>query len=283
MDGFYIGYKPVGISSSKFVLDIAKSLNTKAGHTGTLDLEAEGIMIVALGQATKYTQYFNVLEKTYEAKALLGVKTDTQDISGNVIQKIEDISITCKDIEYSLNKFVGKITQIPPIYSAKKINGKKAYKLARKNKAMEVELKPIMVNVYSIELLECNIPEFYVKAVVSTGTYIRTLINDVGDALKVGATTLIIKRTAIGKFDNESVGKIYSIEDGLYFMPSLSLKDEIVKRLKHGKVVKYEAKDGVYKLLSEDGIFQGVVEVKDNLLKALRMQSQEDKNHIDKI
>jgi len=99
----------------------------------------------------------------------------------------------------------------------------------------------------------------------------------------VGATTLIIKRTAVGKFGNESVGKIYSIEDGLYFIPSLLLKDDIVRRLKHGKVIKYEAKDGVYKLLSEDGMFHGVVEVKDNVLKALRMQSQEDKNHIDKI
>ncbi|ACG57614.1 tRNA pseudouridine synthase B [Hydrogenobaculum sp. Y04AAS1] len=283
MDGFYIGYKPVGISSSKFVLDISKSLNTKAGHTGTLDLEAEGIMIIALGQATKYTQYFNVLPKIYETKGMLGIKTDTQDISGNVIQKIEDVNITCEELKSTIEKFKGKITQIPPIYSAKKINGKKAYKLARKNQVQSIELKPITVNVYSIELLECNIPEFYTKAVVSTGTYIRTLINDIGDTLKVGATTLIIKRTAVGKFGNESVGKIYSIEDGLYFIPSLLLKDDIVRRLKHGKVIKYEAKDGVYKLLSEDGMFHGVVEVKDNVLKALRMQSQEDKNHIDKI
>ncbi|MGC8677169.1 MAG: tRNA pseudouridine(55) synthase TruB [Hydrogenobaculum sp.] len=283
MDGFYIGYKPVGISSSKFVLDIAKSLNTKAGHTGTLDLEAEGIMILALGQATKYTQYFNALEKTYEAKAILGIKTDTQDITGNVIQKIEDIKVSCEDLKNILSKFVGEITQVPPIYSAKKINGKKAYKLARENKMEHFELKPITVNIYSIELLECNIPYFSIRAKVSTGTYIRTLINDIGDALKVGATTELIKRIAIGNFDEGSVGKIYNIKDALYFLPPLILNNNFIKNLKHGKMLKYHSQNGIYKLLSEDDKFHGIVEIKNGFLKALRMQSDNDMYHIDKI
>ncbi|MGC8649626.1 MAG: tRNA pseudouridine(55) synthase TruB [Hydrogenobaculum sp.] len=283
MDGFYIGYKPVGISSSKFVLDIAKSLNTKAGHTGTLDLEAEGIMIVALGQATKYTQYFNALEKTYEAKAILGIKTDTQDITGNVIQKIEDIKVSCEDLKNILNKFVGEITQVPPIYSAKKINGKKAYKLARENKMEHFELKPITVNIYSIELLECNIPYFSIRAKVSTGTYVRTLINDIGDALKIGATTELIKRIAIGNFDEGSVGKIYNIKDALYFLPPLILNNNFIKSLKHGKILKYHSQNGIYKLLSEDDKFHGIVEIKNGFLKALRMQSDNDMYHIDKI
>ncbi|PMP93019.1 MAG: tRNA pseudouridine(55) synthase TruB [Hydrogenobaculum sp.] len=283
MDGFYIGYKPVGISSSKFVLDIAKSLNTKAGHTGTLDLEAEGIMIVALGQATKYTQYFNALEKTYEAKAILGIKTDTQDITGNVIQKIEDIKVSCEDLKNILSKFVGEITQVPPIYSAKKINGKKAYKLARENKMEHFELKPITVNIYSIELLECNIPYFSIRAKVSTGTYIRTLINDIGDALTVGATTELIKRIAIGNFDEGSVGKIYNIKDALYFLPPLILNNNFIKSLKHGKILKYHSQNGIYKLLSEDDKFHGIVEIKNGFLKALRMQSDNDMYHIDKI
>ncbi|HEK25647.1 MAG TPA: tRNA pseudouridine(55) synthase TruB [Hydrogenobaculum sp.] len=283
MDGFYIGYKPVGISSSKFVLDIAKSLNTKAGHTGTLDLEAEGIMIVALGQATKYTQYFNALEKTYEAKAILGIKTDTQDITGNVIQKIEDIKVSCEDLKNILSKFVGEITQVPPIYSAKKINGKKAYKLARENKMEHFELKPITVNIYSIELLECNIPYFSIRAKVSTGTYIRTLINDIGDALTVGATTELIKRIAIGNFDEGSVGKIYNIKDALYFLPPLILNNNFIKNLKHGKILKYHSQNGIYKLLSEDDKFHGIVEIKNGFLKALRMQSDNDMYHIDKI
>ncbi|MGC9143641.1 tRNA pseudouridine(55) synthase TruB [Hydrogenobaculum sp.] len=283
MDGFYIGYKPVGISSSKFVLDIAKSLNTKAGHTGTLDLEAEGIMIVALGQATKYTQYFNALEKTYEAKAILGIKTDTQDITGNVIQKIEDIKVSCEDLKNILSKFVGEITQVPPIYSAKKINGKKAYKLARENKMEHFELKPITVNIYSIELLECNIPYFSIRAKVSTGTYVRTLINDIGDALTVGATTELIKRIAIGNFDEGSVGKIYNIKDALYFLPPLILNNNFIKSLKHGKILKYHSQNGIYKLLSEDDKFHGIVEIKNGFLKALRMQSDNDMYHIDKI
>ncbi|MGC9286546.1 MAG: tRNA pseudouridine(55) synthase TruB [Hydrogenobaculum sp.] len=283
MDGFYIGYKPVGISSSKFVLDIAKSLNTKAGHTGTLDLEAEGIMIVALGQATKYTQYFNALEKTYEAKAILGIKTDTQDITGNVIQKIEDIKVSCEDLKNILSKFVGEITQVPPIYSAKKINGKKAYKLARENKMEHFELKPITVNIYSIELLECNIPYFSIRAKVSTGTYIRTLINDIGDALKVGATTELIKRIAIGNFDEGNVGKIYNIKDAIYFLPPLILNNNFIKNLKHGKILKYHSQNGIYKLLSEDDKFHGIVEIKNGFLKALRMQSDNDMYHIDKI
>ncbi|GAB6078012.1 tRNA pseudouridine(55) synthase TruB [Hydrogenobaculum acidophilum] len=274
MEGFYIGYKPVGISSSKFVLEVSKSLKTKAGHTGTLDLEAEGIMIIALGQATKYTQYFNVLEKTYEAKAILGIKTDTQDITGNIIQKIEDINISCKDLKNVLNKFIGKITQIPPVYSAKKVNGKKAYMLARKNQIEALELRPITINIYSIELLECDIPYFSIKAKVSTGTYIRTLINDIGDALKVGATAELIKRTAIGNFGKESVGTIYDIKDGLYFLPSLILNYNAIKSLKHGKTLKYEAQNGVYKLLSEDEKFHGIVELKNGTLKALRMQSE---------
>ncbi len=273
MDGFYIGYKPVGISSSKFTLDISKSLKTKAGHTGTLDLEAEGIMIIALGQATKYTRYFNVLEKTYEADAVLGIKTDTQDITGNIEYQTDKIDVTCEDLKNILSKFTGTITQIPPIYSAKKINGEKAYKLARQDRAQNVDLKPITVNIYSIELLECNIPHFSIKAKVSTGTYIRTLINDIGEALKVGATTKLIKRIAIGKFDKESVGTIYNINDALYFMPSLYLKDEFIKSLKHGKFVRYREKDGVYKILSENGDFHGIAELKNGILKAQRMQS----------
>ncbi len=274
MEGFYIGYKPVGISSSKFALDVSKSLKTKAGHTGTLDLEAEGIMIIALGQATKYTQYFNVLEKTYEAKAILGIKTDTQDITGNIIQKIENISVSCEDLKNTLSKFIGEITQIPPIYSAKKVNGKKAYTLARKNQTEALELKPITVNIYSIELLECNIPYFSIRTKVSTGTYIRTLINDIGDALKVGATAELIKRVAIGNFDKDSVGKIYDIKDALYFLPSLILNHNAIKSLKHGKILKYNSQNGIYKLLSEDGKFHGIVEIKNSFLKALRMQSE---------
>ncbi len=274
MEGFYIGYKPVGVSSSKFVLDISKSLKTKAGHTGTLDLEAEGIMIIALGQATKYTKYFNTLEKIYEADAILGIKTDTQDISGSIIEKANNIDITCKDIENTLGKFVGNITQIPPLYSAKKINGKRAYKLARENKTEKIELKPTTINIYSIELLECNIPNFSIRAKVSTGTYIRTLINDIGDALKVGATTKLIKRTAIGRFDRKSEGKIYSIKEALYFIPSLYLEDSLIKSLKHGKIIKHQSENGIYKLLSKDEYFHGIVEVIDGFVKALRMQNQ---------
>ncbi len=270
MDGFYIGYKDKGISSSNFVLNLSKSLKTKAGHTGTLDLEAEGIMIIAMGQATKYAQFLNVLPKTYEAEGILGITTDTKDTSGNILSEEDSSHITCSDIEEVLELFKGEITQIPPIYSAKKIRGKKAYKLARKGQ--NVELKPIKVNIYSIELLECHIPKFYIKTLVSSGTYIRTLIEDIGNRLKVGATTSLIKRTAIGKFDTSYVGKIINIQDTLYFLRYLILEDNHVKSLKQGKILHLNIEDGVYKLLSNKGEFFGIVVSKDGLTKPLRMQ-----------
>ncbi len=270
MDGFYIGYKPKGISSSKFVLDIAKSLKTKAGHTGTLDLEAEGIMIVALEQATKYMQYFHTLEKTYEARGILGIITDTKDIHGNIISKTSNINTTCDELKSILRLFKGNIRQIPPKYSAKKIKGKKAYELARSGK--EVELKPIEVYIKSIELLECDIPYFSIKTTVSSGTYIRTLIEDIGNALDIGATTELIKRTSIGIFDQTHAGKTYSISEGMYFIKPIVLDASSIKSLKHGKILKTNEGNGIYKLLSKDNMFHGVVEIKDGFIKPLRMQ-----------
>lgn len=272
MDGFYIGYKNIGISSSKFVLNISKNLKVKAGHTGTLDVEAEGIMIVALGQATKYVQFFNQLEKVYEAEGILGITTDTKDIHGNILSQKDANAIDCDTLKEALKCFVGNIRQIPPIYSAKKIKGKKAYSLARSG--LEVKLKPIDVKIYSIELLKCCLPKFYIGVTVSSGTYIRTLIEDIGNVLNVGATTNIIKRTQIGKFDNAYVDKILDISEGLYFIKSLELDFYYIKSLKQGKTITVpNIEDGIYKLLSKDKNFYGIVSASNDVIRALRMQS----------
>jgi tRNA pseudouridine55 synthase len=168
----------------------------KVGHAGTLDPFATGLLIVLVGKATKRQDEFMGLTKTYEATIKLGATTETLDPESDE-QFVSDRQPTTAEIEQSLDNFKGEIEQIPPKFSALKVNGRRAYDLARKGKA--VTLKPRTITVHSLELLDYKYPELKIRTEVSKGTYIRTLAEDIGDELDVGGYCLQLRRTTIGE------------------------------------------------------------------------------------
>jgi len=199
--------KPKNITSTEVLNRLKKKFNlSKLGHTGTLDPFAEGLLIVLLGRATRLAEYYQRLPKTYIATGILGLSTDTYDITGKVIQKIEGRYPTREKLEKVLKTFIGEIEQTPPPFSAKKIKGQRAYHLARKGK--RVELKPVKVQIYDLQLLEYQPPRFTIEVTVSGGTYIRSLIKDIGDRFSIGATTESLIRTAIGNLNLEKAHKL---------------------------------------------------------------------------
>ena len=179
----------------------------KIGHAGTLDPFATGLLIILLGKCTKLMDTIHSYKKEYIVKAEFGYSTDTQDVTGNKLQSLENINyykekLTESVIKEEIDKnFIGKLQQVPPIYSAKKINGQKAYDLARKGQ--NVELKPKEIDVYSFDVVSLDFPYATFRIECSTGTYIRTLVNDLGFNLGVYATAVELRRTKIGEYNVE--------------------------------------------------------------------------------
>lgn len=192
--------KPRGISSAQAVSRIKKALKVKkAGHAGTLDKEAEGLLVVGVNKGTKKLAFFAKLPKKYQVKIKLGVKTDTDDLSGRVIRKKTIKGITLPKLEKALKGFLGKQEQVPPVYSAVKIKGKPAYRLARKGQA--VELKPKTVELIKANILEFAPPYLTLELETSKGFYVRSLARDLGEKLGCGATVAELTRTAIGPYE----------------------------------------------------------------------------------
>ena len=179
----------------------------RVGHTGTLDPFATGLLIILLGDATKRSDEFLKLDKVYEATVHLGATSSTGDPEG-VITEIEESKRKKEEVERVLQTFVGEITQVPPAYSAIKIGGERAYKLARAGKAVDMPTR--MVTIYSLELIDYAYPELRIRAHVSSGTYIRTLTEDIGKALGTGACCRQLHRTRVGDYD---ISDARSIED----------------------------------------------------------------------
>ena len=184
MDGLLIINKPKGYTSHDVVNVLRKSLNTrKIGHTGTLDPNATGVLPILIGTATKISKYLIEHDKTYIATIKLGEKTDTGDSEGNVTQQdLNFPNISCEQVKEVLKTFVGKQKQVPPVYSAIKINGKKAYEYARQGQ--DVELIPRDIEIYNIELIKLEEKEITFKASCSKGTYIRVLCEDIAEKLR---------------------------------------------------------------------------------------------------
>ena len=168
----------------------------KVGHAGTLDPLATGVMIVCTGKATKRIEEFQYHTKEYVATIQLGATTPSYDLEHEIDATYPTEHITRELVEKTLKTFVGEIQQIPPAFSACKVDGARAYDLARKGQ--EVELKPKLLVIDEIELLECNLPEIKIRVVCSKGTYIRALARDIGDALQSGAHLIALERTRIG-------------------------------------------------------------------------------------
>ena len=207
MNGILLTNKPKGITSSDVVIKLRKILNTrKIGHTGTLDPIAEGLLVITIGEATKISSILIDHNKEYIATFKLGIKTDTYDTEGKVLE--ENPIPRDLDIEKMILDFKGTYLQEVPIYSSVKVNGKKLYEYARNN--IKVELPKREVNIEEIEVLDISNDLVKIKCTVSKGTYIRSLINDIGNKLGCGATMTELVRT---KVDNFSIDNSYTLED----------------------------------------------------------------------
>lgn len=214
MNGIINVYKEQGFTSFDVVAKLRGILHEKKiGHTGTLDPEATGVLPVCVGTATKVCEFLTDKDKTYEAVLRLGITTDTQDSTGKILSDKTDRigGLSENEITDTIMGFVGNYEQIPPMYSARKVGGKKLYELARAG--VEIERKAENVTIYSVQILEINIP--YVKFIVhcSKGTYIRTLCADIGDRLGTGGVMDNLKRTQAGVFTLKTANTLSEIEE----------------------------------------------------------------------
>lgn len=284
MDGIININKPKGITSFDVIRKLRKILSIKKiGHTGTLDPLATGVLLVCVGKATKLAQDIEAHSKEYVAEFELGYKTDTYDTEGAVIDRVENFSISKNELEDVLKKFVGNIKQIPPMYSAIKINGQKLYDLARKGETVEREARDIKIDY--IELLSFDGKKARIKCKVSKGTYIRSLIYDIGEELKTFAVMTSLTRTSVG---NEKIENSFSIEDieksmedkNLNFItsveeyfnyPKITINGEKNHTLfLNGNTLIFNKENGFYRVYLEDGSFLGLGQVIFNRLKGYK-------------
>ena len=202
--GFLLVDKPSGITSSKLVQVIKKTFSlNKIGHTGTLDPLATGLMVLCVGQATKFSQFLLVKDKSYRVSIKLGVATDTFDSEGVVTSERSSSHVTRDMVEMSLTSFQGEIEQTPPMYSAIKKNGVPLYKMARRG--LKIDLEPRKVKIHEIKILEFDGKFLDLKVCCSKGTYIRTIAADLGDVLGCGAHVAELRRLSVGTYDEKAM------------------------------------------------------------------------------
>ncbi len=199
VSGVLVVDKPVGLTSHDVVQIVRRGTGIRrAGHTGTLDPRASGVLVVLLGPAVRLSEFVSAEDKRYQATIKLGSATETYDAESVATEPENEVNVTQKEFEELLTSFVGEIEQIPPPYSAVKVQGKKAYELARKGE--EVKLEPRLIKVHSLELLEWALPEVVVDVHCSSGTYVRSLANDIGEQLGIGAHLNGLRRSKSGNF-----------------------------------------------------------------------------------
>jgi tRNA pseudouridine55 synthase len=248
--------KPKGISSHQAVSRVRRILGLrKAGHAGTLDPIATGILLVCAGEATKITRFLSELDKEYMAVMKLGEKTDTYDAEGNVTERHENFTLEKEDIRKAAEIFLGAIEQVPPMFSAVKIKGKPLYKLARKGITVERARRSVFVR--SVEITVFDPPFVGMKISCSKGTYIRSLCNDIGEVLGVGAHLVDLRRTRIGGFLEEdsvtlnelngttpvSVPKILKISGALSHLREIVLTHSDFARARQGLSFRFRSPD----------------------------------------
>lgn len=210
MNGIINIYKEAGYTSFDVVAKMRGILKIKKmGHTGTLDPDATGVLPVCIGNGTKLVELFSDHEKEYIAELRLGVATDTQDLSGEIL-KTSPVEVSCEEIREAVLSFVGEYMQLPPMYSAVKVNGKKLYELAREGKEVERKVRP--VNFREIEILSMELPVVKIRVVCSKGTYIRTLCNDIGEKLGCFGAMKSLVRTRVGMFKLEEAITLEELE-----------------------------------------------------------------------
>ena len=250
----------------------------RVGHAGTLDPMATGVLPVFVGQATKAVPFAEDGQKEYHAVMRLGVVTDTQDISGTVLER-KPVTVTEADVRAVLPRFTGEITQLPPMYSAIKINGQKLYDIARRGGT--VERKPRDITIYELELVEkLNETDYALRVVCSKGTYIRTLCHDIGASLGCGAAMAALRRTMAAGFTIGEAVTLEAVQEqreallrpidslfreyGAYTIPTVGTE----RRARCGNPIKASVADGLYRVYGCDGTFLSLSEAKGGVLTA---------------
>lgn len=212
--GLLIINKEKGFTSFDVVAKLRGILHIKKiGHTGTLDPDAEGVLCVCIGKATKLVEELMDHDKEYETDLLLGTTTDTLDITGTVTHHTDDISVNEDELRGAIEHFIGDIEQIPPMYSAKKVNGQRLYEAARKGE--KIERKPVRIHVDEITVTGFDSPRAALRIRCSKGTYIRSLCNDIGDMLGCGGCMERLLRTRVGDYDISQAHSLSEIEDAV--------------------------------------------------------------------
>lgn len=284
MNGIILIDKPQDWTSHDVVAKLRGILHERRiGHSGTLDPFATGLLVVFVGRATRAVEFAEADSKEYIAGFRLGLSTDTQDISGNVIAECSDLPDEGA-VRRAVNSFIGDIEQIPPMYSAIKIGGKKLYELARKGQS--VERAPRKITVSSIEIIGREGGDYLLKIACSKGTYVRTLCNDIGASLGCGACMSSLRRISAGAFSVESAHSIDEVEnaanegqlvdimlpvDTLFSaLPELKVPESTANRLKTGNIIKISAADGDYRVYSDSAEFLLVGKVENGKLKTIK-------------
>lgn len=288
-------YKEAGYTSFDVVAKLRGILHIKKiGHTGTLDPDAVGVLPICIGKATKVCDMLTNTDKTYVATLLMGVSTDTYDISGAILDK-KEVNVTPEMVEKTIKSFIGEQDQIPPMYSAIKVNGKKLYELAREGKV--IERKARRINIYNIEIIDINLPRVKMRIDCSKGTYIRSLCNDIGEKLGCYGCMENLVRERVGNFSIDNTIIIEEIQslmnenrveevvlpiDGVFSSyPALKVKAESQKACLNGSKLRFcDLVDGsynensrhkYYRLYLENGEFVGIYQKKQNNLVVEKM------------
>lgn len=281
MDGIINIYKPVGMTSHDVVNKVRRIVGTKkVGHTGTLDPDAEGVLPICINRGTKVADMLTVSDKRYTATFKLGITTDTLDISGTVLKE-RPVNVAKQQITEAIKSFVGVIEQIPPMYSAIKVGGRKLCDLARKG--IEVERKSRTVEIYEINVLDVKDEYFTIDVKCSKGTYIRTLGSDIGEKLGCGAvmTKLVRTKSSIFEIDksvklenltSENYSNYVILADELFDCKKIVIKGNILSKVLNGNAIKYDGVEGEeYKLYDEKGRFLCLSRMEEGMLKVEKM------------
>ena len=281
MNGIVIIDKPQGWTSQDVTARLRRVFNTRRiGHGGTLDPMATGVLPVFVGRATRGVEFFEHAEKTYETVLRLGITTDTEDITGTVLTE-QDAFVTGEQLEEVLKKFRGEILQVPPMYSALKINGQKLVDLARRGR--EVERQPRPITIHELTLLGMEAEGIRLRVRCSKGTYIRTLCKDIGEALGCGGCMAALRRVAAGEYTaRESVPLQTLLEtenpeqylrpvDSMFRnYPRVTLTPKQETRCRNGNSFSVEMEAGTYRAYGQNGEFLMLAKVEEGIMSTIK-------------
>ncbi len=272
MIGFACVDKPAGPTSHDVVDVVRRALGTRrVGHAGTLDPPATGLLVCGVGKATRLLRFLSGLPKTYETTGVLGVETDTLDAAGEVVAE-HPVRGEAGELEDALEAFRGELDQVPPQVSAVKVGGERAYKKAARGE--EVELEPRRVVVHALELIGTDGPRFSLRVTCSSGTYVRSLVRDIGRRLGCGAHVEALRRTKIGHLDvHDAVAldelgpdALLSVEQGLAHLEQVEVGEEQARRAGQGQRVEGGQATGEVLLVGPDGAV-GIFEAEGGMLR----------------